>query len=384
MKKIFIIAGEPSGDALGANLIKALRTQAEGDIEIIGIGGSLMEAQGFKSLLPMDELCVMGLVEVVCQLPRLLRLINGVVEEIEKQDPDVVVTIDLPDFNFQVVRKLKKRGKSKAKLIHYVAPSVWAWREKRAKKISEFLDGILCLFPFEPAYFEAYNLPAKFIGHPMIENNMDDGDGAVFRNRHGIDKTQLVIGLFPGSRPEELKKLGETLKDTVDILLEQYPDLTLVIPTLPQLEYNIRAMLDDWDLGVNAIVISDVERKWNAFAACDVALAVSGTVGLELAYMKVPHVIGYKMNLVSWFIVKLMVKIKNAHLANILLERTVVPEFLQHKCNSVELSRAILNLIKIKEKRTEQCEAFAELRTKLSADMQVTPSIMAADFILKL
>ncbi|MCB1579739.1 MAG: lipid-A-disaccharide synthase, partial [Alphaproteobacteria bacterium] len=199
-KSVFFIAGEASGDSLGASLMRGLKKR-EGDlVKFSGIGGPLMEGQGFKSLLPMDDLCVMGLWEVVWQLPRLLRLIQGTVEEIEKCAPDVVVTIDLPDFNFEVAQRLKKRGIFKGKIVHYVAPSVWAWRPGRAKKIAGYFDGLMCLFPFEPAYFTEHGLDAAYVGHPLIEVDTAALDPKGFREDLHIQDGALCLGVLFGSR----------------------------------------------------------------------------------------------------------------------------------------------------------------------------------------
>ncbi len=378
-KKIFLIAGEPSGDALGASLMEALKAQSPEPIEFIGIGGDLMAEQGLDSLLPMEELCVMGLVEVLTHLPRLLRLINGVVEEVEKANPDVLITIDLPDFNFQVASRLKKRGTCKAKRIHYVAPSVWAWRGKRAQKISAFLDGLICLLPFEPPYFKKYKLPTKFAGHPLSQKNLEDIDGAAFRKSHDIDENAIVVGLLLGSRESELKKHGPAFRETMRVLFKHYPELILVVPTLPNLEFQVREILAG--TRTNAMIITDANKKYEAFAACNAALAVSGTVGLELAYMGVPHIIGYKMHPLTYVIARLMVKTKYGHLANILLEDEVVPEYLQGRCSPINLSIGLLRLLKSEQARGEQREAFTVLKDYMRGEQDASPSEKAAKFV---
>ncbi len=191
---IFLIAGEPSGDNLGGALISSIR-QKSPNAEFFGIGGDIMTAQGLQSLLPMEEICVMGVFEVVTQIPRLLKLIQGVVEEIEARQPDILVTIDLPDFNFQVAKRLKKRGIFNGKIVHYVAPTVWAWRPGRAEKISEFLDGLLCLFPFEPAYFHPYNLRADYVGHPLIEQRLEksENETKALYDQYGIEPDKKIL-----------------------------------------------------------------------------------------------------------------------------------------------------------------------------------------------
>ncbi len=381
-QKIFLITGEHSGDVLGSGLMKALLEQAgEDNIEFSGIGGPLMEQHGFESLLPMDELCVMGLWEVIAHLPRLLKLIDAVVYEIEKFQPDVVVTIDLPDFNFQVAARLKKSG-SKARLVHYVAPTVWAWRPGRAKKVARFLDGLICLYPMEPPFFTKHGLKAEFVGHPLIEHEPGDADGKSFRERFGIPVDAPVLGLFFGSRVSELNTHSAILMKMADVVKEHYEDLNVIVPTLPNLEYEMKQLM----VGAKypAFVLINPDEKWDEFAACDVALAVSGTVGLELAYMGVPHAIAYKMHPVSWLLVKLLVKTKYAHLANILLNEPVIPEYLQGKCNVVHITKGLLTLFKDENQRTTQTSKTGRLREILTATPGKSPSASAADFVLRI
>ncbi len=381
--KIFLIAGEPSGDALGAKLIRALREESLAPLEFSGIGGPLMEAEGFESLIDMDEICVMGLFEVIAHLPRLLKLINGVVEEIESFDPAAVVTIDLPDFNFQVAARLKKRNKTNARIVHYVAPTVWAWRPGRAQKIAKFLDGMICLFPFEPPHFTKHDLKSVFIGHPISQNNPEEADGAALRDKYDIPQDARVLGLFLGSRPRELKMLSEELKDAAYLLKERYPDLHLIVPTLPSLQFDVMKILEDLD--IPAYVISDQNVKWDAIAACDVALSVSGTMGLELAYAGIPHVIAYKMHPVSWLLVRLLVKVKHAHLANILLNKdeAIVPEFLQKNFNSLKIAKELIKIFESQKLQKAQTQHAEKIRTMLGKGQLRSPSSKAAEFVLQ-
>ena len=304
-QKIFMIAGEHSGDVLGSGLIRSLKDKSP-EIQLSGIGGPLMEKQGFKSLMNMEELGVMGIWEVIGQLPRLLKLMEAVVIEIENFNPDVVVTIDLPDFNFEIGKRLKKRGKSKARIVHYAAPSVWAWRPGRAKKVARFLDGMMCLFPHEPPYFTRHGLKSAFVGHPLSEYDPSTADGPAFRERYNIGADEVVLAVFFGSRERELDVHAKIFMEAMEIIREQYfPDLVVIFPTLPYLEYEVMKAIH----GANykGFVLVNPDEKWDEFAACNAALAVSGTVGLELAYMGVPHIIAYKMHPLSWLMVKLLV-----------------------------------------------------------------------------
>ena len=359
--RVFLLAGEHSGDALGGPLMAALKV-ARPDVVFDGVGGLLMAAQGLESFLPMEALCVMGLVEVVKHYPRLRRLGFRIIEHIEATQPDIVVSIDLPDFNFVVAKLLKKRGVFKGKIVHYVAPSVWAWRPGRARKIAKFLDGVMCLFPFEPDYFTVHGLDAAFVGHSMVESGMLAADGAAFRARHGIAADVRTVGVLFGSRVREVEMIGEIWRD----VMARFPDVHFIVPTLPKLRGRVEACL----VG-NYTVVTD--EKAAAFAACDGAMAVSGTVALELAYMGVPHVMGYRMHWLSAFVARMLIKTKFAHLANILLARAVVPEFLQGDCTADNIAGALQDL-------SVQKDGLAEVRALLEgSDGQ--PSQKAATFI---
>lgn len=356
MKTMFVIAGEHSGDALGGRLMAAMK-----DTKIEGIGGPLMQAQGLQSLVPMDELCVMGIVEVMKHYPRLRKLAFQIIEEIEQRQPDILLTIDLPDFNFAIAKQLKKRGKFKGKIIHYVAPSVWAWRPGRAKKISKFLDGLLCLFPFEPSYFTKHGLKAEFVGHSLIESGINQVDGSKFRKAE-----RLNLGVLFGSRQGEFDRHSAIFKDVI----LKFPNVHIIAPTLPRLESQVRELLKDTD----CTIITDPKDKWNAFASCDAAIAVSGTVGLELAYLGIPHIIAYKVNFLTWVLVKILVKTKYAHLANILLNKPVVPEFLQWDCEPEKIAAGLKEIL---ENPEYQKQEFQNLKSMLGTN----PSQKAAEFI---
>lgn len=381
VNKVFVIAGEASGDALGGGLLKALRAQNP-NIEFKGVGGKQMQSAGLTSLLPMEELCVMGLVEVVEHLPRLLKLMDAMVEEIEAFNPDVLLTIDLPDFNFRVAEKLKKRGKCNAKTIHYVAPTVWAWREGRAKKISKYIDGLLCLFPFEPDYFTPHGIRAEFIGHPLTEKTYSIEDGVAFRQQNDIAADVPLLTLMFGSRKRELESHGQIFLDAIEILLEQMPNIHFVVPTLPHMEYEVRELLST--LEAPAYVMLGEQDKWNAVAASDAAMAVSGTVALELAYAGTPHVIAYKANPITGMLVRQMAKVEFAHLANIMLNRAAVPEFLQGKCTAENLAGEVLKLFQDSDTILAQQNAFQEIQILMKPDAHASASDKAAQFVLSL
>lgn len=372
---IVLIAGEPSGDALGASLMRALKTDP--GIVISGVGGAKMEAEGLQSLFPIHDLAVMGIVEVLPNVKKILGLIEQTADYIEQIRPDIVVTIDSPDFCFRVQKKVRARmGASAPKLVHYVAPTVWAWREGRAKKIAAFLDGLICLFDFEPPYFEKESLKAIAAGHPVVETSAGKGNRAAFRARHRIPEDARAVGVFFGSRRGELKRHGEIFRSVMGTL----PGGThFVVPTLPHLRAAVTDILDGLDAPI--IITDDLSEKWDAFAACDVAMAVSGTVGLELAAANIPHLIAYRMNPMTYEMGRHFVKVKQAHLLNIMLGDTIVPEYIQKDCTVANVSAGMYALLTDDAVRTRELNAFDIFRQRLGAGEEKTPSQKAAAFI---
>ena len=378
--KLFFIVGEDSGDALAAPLIRSLREISSNDVQCAGIGGPLMAEEGFDELLPMDQISIVGIWEVLPKIPRLLQLKKAIVEEIEKQKPDAVITVDFPDFNFQVAQALKKRGNYKGKLIHYVAPSVWAWRPQRAKKIATFLDGMMCLFPMEVPYFTEHNLKAAHVGHPLVASDAKAANGKEFREANNIPDDAKVLGLFFGSRESEFKNLSPIIKKSAILVDEIEEGIHIVAPTLPKLEYEVQSLLKDFTLPI--YVSANPNVKWEAFKACDVAICVSGTAALELAYTGVPHVICYKVNPITALILKFMIKVKHAHLANILLEKEVVPECIQGKCHPETIAQHAIDILQQEELAKAQKDEFEKLEEKLGGQGTMAPSQRAAEFIL--
>jgi len=372
---VYIIAGEPSGDAIGAPIMKAIRDRLGARVRFSGIGGTAMVGEGLEPFFPMIELSIMGVAEVLPSIPRLLRRIHETVQDIGEKKPDILLTLDAPDFCFRVAGRVKKRGHS-VKIIHCVAPTVWAWRPGRAKKIARFLDHILCLFDFEPPYFEKEGLPATFIGHPLVQSGVFNGNGDAFRQRHGIPKVSSTVGGFFGSRGGEIKRVGPVLKD----VMGRMGRVPFIIPTLPHLHARITRMLKD--TGVKAVVTSDAAEKWDAFAACDCAVAVSGTVGLELAAAGVPHVIAYRIGTLTHQIVKRLIRVRHAHLANIMMGAPMVPEFIQGDCTAEKIVPALSSLLKDEVARNRQKALFVMVRHKIGARSSETPAQRAASVIL--
>lgn len=374
--RIFVIAGEASGDLLGANFMRALH-ETHPDAEFYGVGGARMEANGLKSLFPMHELSVMGLAEVLPKALHILSRIRQTAKEIIRIQPDAVVTIDSPDFCFRVIKKA--RGKVKTPFVHYVAPSVWAWRAGRAEKVSKFLDHILTLLPFEPPYFEKHGLGATFVGHPVVERE-NRGDGDRFRRKHRLKHDQPVVCLLPGSRMSELSRLMDKFCEAADIVLRQKHNAVIVIPTLPHLKPAIDKFFRG--KGINPILVFNEEEKFDAFAASVVAIAASGTVSLELAISDTPHIIAYKLSPVSAFLAKKLIKTPYVNLVNILLKRSVVPELLLEKCEPQPMSEEVLRLMGDKDARIAQLSDFRDALFRIGLGDPQTPSRKAAQAVL--
>ena len=376
--RIFLIAGESSGDFLGAGLMRALKAQHP-DTEFTGVGGSRMTEEGLRSLFPMEELSVMGLAEVLPKLFHILSRIKQTASEILTMKPDAVITIDSPDFCFRVLKKVKARNKN-IPCIHYVAPSVWAWRPGRARKVSRFLDHLLTLLPFEPPYFEKHGLAATFVGHPIVERLSRRGDSNRFRKKYNITESQKILCLLPGSRMSELSRLLEKFSVATDAVLRERPDMMVVVPTLPHLKKYIQEFFTG--KGINPLVIDQEEDKFDCFAASAVAVAASGTVSLELALTDTPHIIAYRLSPLSGLIAKWMIKTPYANLVNILLDRPLVPELLQEQCQPVKIRQKTFELLDNKTARTEQLRGFREALIMIGLGDPETPSQKAAKAVL--
>lgn len=378
--KIFVIAGEASGDMLASSVMAALK-QKNPDIEFRGIGGAGMMANGLKdSLFPMDDLSLMGLMEIVPKIPKMLKRIRQTVEAIKVFNPDIVLSVDAPDFSFRVQKELR-RYKMRAKQLHFVAPTVWAWRPDRARKIAAFLDGLICLFPFEPPFFLRQGLQAIAVGHPVLKSGALQASGATFRQAHGLTQDTQAVGLFFGSRRSEIEGLAPVIIGVAKSMANENPALRFIVPTLPRWKDHLTALLAAE--GINAVVTTDKAEKWDAIAACDAALVVSGTVALEIAVVGVPHVILYRMNQLTWQIVSRVVKTRHAHLVNVMLQDEVVPEFLQEDAKVELILPELKEVLSSRERQARQKDGFQRVREMLQPDPALSAADQAAEFILK-
>lgn len=377
---IFLIAGEPSGDVLGARLMAALKQATGGQVRFAGVGGERMIAEGLDSLFPMEELTLFGLAELLPKLPNLIRRINQTAGAILAAKPDAVVTIDAPDFCFRVLKKVRRVDRG-IRLIHYVAPTVWAWRPGRAAKIAKFLDHLLVLLPFEPPYFEAVGLPATFVGHSIVEAGVEKGDGAAFRARHDIPDDVPLLCVLPGSRRSEIKVLLPDFAATLALLKQKFPTLRAVVPTLGKVAAPVRSAAADWP--VPTLVVEGDGEKYDAMAAAEAGLAASGTVALELALARLPSVIAYRIHPLTYRLYRGLIRVKYANLVNIMLDRMLVPERLQGDCTPPKLAEAVAQLLEEPAARRDQVDGVAQVARWLGQGGDKTPSQRAADAVLK-
>ena len=348
--RVFVIAGEASGDRLGAALMAGLK-QLE-TVEFQGVGGPLMEAEGLTSQFPMEELSVMGIVEVLPKYFHLKRRIAEVAEAILEAKPDVVISIDSPDFCRRVA-KIVKAG-SDIRTVHYVAPSVWAWRAGRAAKMARVIDHVLALLPFEPPLMEAAGMECDFVGHPVVsEPQASEAEAAAFRAEMGLDSAPVLM-VLPGSRRGEVARLGPIFGAALREVCEARPDLRLVLPTTAARAEEVRALVADWP-GDPVVVApegeaeADKARKRAAFGAADYALAASGTVSLELAAADVPMVIAYDAAWLSRQIIAWMLKIDTLTLVNLVSETRAVPEFNGKACRAELIAPGVLRMMETPE-----------------------------------
>lgn len=367
---IFIIAGEASGDQLGADLMASLKSLRE--VRFAGVGGEAMQAQGLQSLFPIQELSLMGVLGILRNLPHLLRRLKQTVETIQELKPAVVITIDTQEFSTRVMKRLHGLPE-RPRLIHYGAPTVWAWRPWRAHSLAGILDHLLCLYPFEPTYFEKYGLKTTFVGHPI-------GKVKVIEEK----REESLLCVLPGSRRSEIETLLPIFGRTIEQIKRDIPNLKVVIPTLPFLESMVRTRVQNWPCEVE-IVVGDEARR-HAFQKASVALAASGTVALQLSAARLLFVIAYKMGKINGWIGRLFLRTPWVCMVNILLAfqkfgegfiltpgavklipTPWIPEFIQEKCTPENLAPAVLALLKDEKARAQQREAMAKAITLLQA-----------------
>ncbi|WP_322865784.1 lipid-A-disaccharide synthase [Aquicoccus sp. G2-2] len=378
--KVYLVAGELSGDRLGGALMVGLKALVP-TVEFRGVGGSLMQAQGLESLFPMDELSVMGLSEVLPKLRHLFRRKAEVAHAVLEWQPDVLITIDAPDFGLRVAKAVK--AGSNIRTVHYVAPSVWAWRPGRAKKMARYIDHVLALLPFEPPYMEAAGMACDFVGHPVVNEPVaTTREAEAFRARHGIKGEMLLV--LPGSRRSEVQRLEQRFGAAVAKVVAQRPGVTAVIPAAASVAGPLEERVKDWPVRPilldprGAVPEEFAAEKRAAFRAADAALAVSGTVSLELAAAGTPMVIGYDQGWLSRLLAPFLLKTDTVTLVNLVTQTRVVPEFLLGRCQPGPMAAAVGRLL----------DAPGEQRAELARTMDLLgrggedPGLRAARAVL--
>lgn len=380
--RIALVAGEASGDQLGAGLIAELRRRYP-DAQFAGIGGDAMRGAGMETWFDATELAVMGLSEVLRHLPRLLRLRRSLRERVLAWKPDVFIGIDAPDFNLGVEKWLKKRG---IRTVHYVSPSVWAWRESRAAKIGQSASRVLCLFPMEPAIYAKHRVDARFVGHPLADEMPVDPDRLAMREQLGIDPERPVLALLPGSRVGEIERLAATFLSAAARVLEEVPNLQIVVP-IANAPANLafRRVLgshpDISDLQPALRLLVGNARR--LMVASDVVLLASGTATLEAMLAKRPMVVAYKVAPLTYALVKGlgMLKVKNYSLPNVLAGERMVPELMQRDCTPRKLAQATLAMLRDGEAMERIGPRFRELHLQLRQDASARAAEAVAELL---
>ncbi len=369
MKKIFILTGEPSGDKLASTVITKLQ-QSHSDIEYLSVGGSHLNKLGIKSIYDLKEITYIGFTSVILNLFKIRNKINETVNKIIEFNPDILFSVDSPDFTLRVAEKVKSINPN-IKTIHYVAPQVWVWREGRVKNFKKFLDHVLLLFNFEKKYFDKENIKNTFVGHPLLESK----ENVKTDLSSMIDDNKKIISLFAGSRTSETNILLPILIDFIKLMNEKFNKYDFVFHATNQSKDLIKNEIKKKDFS-NVEVISDEKIKTQILSNSTFAVAKSGTVSLEICNLKIPSIIIYKMNFINFLIVKFLVKTKFANIINIINQKEVIPELIQKECNAKEIFRSVVYFLKnpdlMKKQINEVNNTLDEIKSKTSSSMEAS------------
>ncbi|QHM92260.1 lipid-A-disaccharide synthase [Acetobacter pasteurianus] len=374
---VWILAGEASGDVLGARLMHALRARVP-DMRFAGVGGVRMQEEGLVSLFPMRDLAVMGLVEVLPRVRQLSARLDEAAQDIAAQKPDLVITIDSPGFALRLLKKISGLGIAR---VHYVAPQVWAWRQKRVKEFPGLWEELLCLLPFEEKFFGKHGLKTRFVGHPVLQSGAKDGDAARFRARHGLPDSAKILVLMPGSRRSEAPRLLPVFGQMLRLLKTSMPDVVPVVPVSPVVASVVERATQDWP--IKPVIVTDIHDKHDAFAAAGAALTKSGTSTLELALAGVPMAVTYRVNPITAFFARRLIKVPFVAMVNLLAGRAVVPELLQEQCRADVLAREVQILFENTDVAQAQKQAFATVLHGLEGPQGQLPADAAAEAVLE-
>ncbi len=337
---VFLVAAEPSGDNLGAKLMAALRRATGGNVRFAGIGGERMAGEGLETLFPIADLSVMGIAEVLPRLPTIFERIRRTVAAIRAARPDVVVLIDSPSFGLRVADRIRDTG---IPVVQYVAPQLWAWRPGRAKKLGRRVDAILALLPFEPEFFAGLGLACVHVGHPVLEDVLADGSARDFRARHSIPDGRRLVMVMPGSRVGLFKRMAPVFLEAARLLAKGRNDLVFVLPSVRNTEALCAGLAAA--LPGTTVRIESAADKRAAYLSADVALSISGTTTLELAVAGLPTVVGHKVNALSAFLARRLIKVPYVAMPNVIAGRIVVPELLQEDCTPQRLAGELARLL---------------------------------------
>ncbi len=379
MLRIGIVANEPSGDLLGAGLIRALKKRYP-DTQFEGVGGPLMIAEGCHSLYPLDRLSVMGLVEVIKHLPELLSIRKAIKQHFLSQPPDLFIGIDAPDFNLGLEIDLRQSG---IPTVHYVSPTVWAWRQKRVKKIKKAVDLMLCIFPFEEAFLQKHQVPATYVGHPLADEIPLDNDPEQARSQLGLGSNERLMALLPGSRMSEIQSLSRVFIQAALLCWKKYPELRFVVPFAnSRTRRGFESVLSEMALPEDGLFRLMDGQAREAISSAEVVLTASGTATLEALLLRRPMVVAYRVSPVTYFFLKTfnLIKTKYVAMANLLSEEPLAKEFIQDDATAGNLSKALLNLLESPQRRAEIQAAYGETHQQL----QRNSSVRGAEAILKL
>ena len=374
MKKIFVLTGEPSGDKLASKVISKLKS-TKSDIEYLSVGGENLKALGIESLYDLKEVTYLGFTRVLFNIFKIKKKIDETVNKIIEFNPDILFSVDSPDFTLRVAEKVKEKN-SDIKTIHYVAPQVWIWRSGRVKKIKKFIDHILLLFNFEKKFFDKENVKSTFVGHPLLE---EKEKGKVDLSNITLD-SKKIISIFPGSRLSEINVLMPILIEFIKLMNMKYNNYLFVFHSINENKNMINDKLKYSNLN-NVEVVSNEKIKSEILSKSVFAVSKSGTVSLEICNAEVPSIIIYKMNFFNFLIIKLLVKVKFANIINIINEKEVIPELLQSRCNSEEIFNMVNSFLENPQLIKNQIENYQKTLKEIKSEASSTDK--TADILIK-
>ena len=374
MKKMFILTGESSGDKLASKVISDLK-KINKNIEYLSVGGEHLKSLGIKSIYELKEITYLGFTNVILNIFKIRNKINETVKAISNYKPDILFTVDSPDFTLRVAEKVKKLNPN-IKTIHFVAPQVWVWREGRIKKIKKFIDHILLLFSFEKVYFEKENMSCEFVGHPLLQKN----DRVKIDINQLIGKNKALISVFAGSRKSEISVLMPILLDFIKLMNDKYTDMTFIFHSTKEYSKLMQSFINQTNLS-NCEIISDDKIKSYILQKSIFAVAKSGTVSLEICNAKIPSIILYKMGFINFLIIKALIKTKYANIINFAADKEIIPELLQSKCNAKNIFKKVSSYLENPNDMSEQVKKAQEVLDRLKVNGN--PTELASVFLNK-